>query len=100
MKYPTNEELDILSKWKRNDIHGLIDFLQGLWWMPYDSIIYTEDSKKYYLTLNTHSWKGNEDIIHALMDNIIFWHRHWVKSEKPGLYYFEFNKDESTSDIH
>lgn len=88
----TDQEAEILKKWRRNDPHSLVDFLSGLWFVPEKTIRIDETEDKYYLQLNTMSWKGNEDIIHALMDNVIFWHKHWRKTERGGHYTFEFEK--------
>lgn len=94
MRTPTCEELELLSKWPHNKVHSLIDFLEGLWWMADKTITFTEDAERFYLELNTLGWKGNEEIVQALMDNVIFWNRHWKGSKPPGVYSFEFLKDE------
>ena len=95
MKTPTTEELEIISRWPRKDVHGLVAFLEGLWWMPEHTITFSEDSEYYYLELDTMGWKGNEEIIHALMDNVILWYHHWTSSKPVGKYSFEFEKHES-----
>lgn len=94
MKIPTCEELELLSKWPRNNVFGLVEFLNGLWWLPQRNILFVEAEDKFILELKTMSWHGNEEIIHALMDNVIFWNHHWRES-RPGKYIFEFKKDEN-----
>lgn len=92
MRFPTDEELDILKKWHKKDPVDLILFLNGLWFLPGGTIKLEEKPKHYLLHLNTMCWKGNEMLINALMDNVIFWNRHWLKSELGGHYTFIFDK--------
>jgi hypothetical protein len=87
--YPTDEELKIIEDWPHTDIRGLIEYVKGLWHFPdwgwttgltsNDEIIYN---------ISTGGWSGNESIIHALQDNIMFWALCWYSSKRGGHYEF------------
>lgn len=92
MKKITPEELELISKWNYRDFLGLIEFIKAFWWMP-DQAIKIENNRDHYIvTLSTLSWKGNQEIIHAMMDNIIFWNKYWKKTEVGGHHTFRYKK--------
>ena len=83
-EYPTDEELDEITKWDYKDFKGLMDYVSTLWnWPNY----FKKEGNKF--TLVTGGWSGNESIISALQDNRMFWTMCWYSSQRGGLYVFE-----------
>ncbi len=106
--YPTEEALEAIRKWEitGNDnqkVHDLLDFVEELWYYPeffcwYKTTILkdwgnADGSKckvKYRkLLISTGGWSGNEDVIDALHENLMFWMLYWYKTERGGHYWFE-----------
>lgn len=85
-EYPRPEELEKIENWPFEDVLGLIEYIQGLWWMPEWGFEYKPKSKK--LELHTGGWSGNEDIIRALMHTSL-WVLYWEKTIRGGHYYFK-----------
>jgi len=93
--YPTPEELEVVRSWDwEQGFKGLVEYLQDIWWYPERHIeLYwgrdriTEKSV-HRLILHTGGWSGNEDIIVALKDNMMFWQLCWEKSVRGGHFYF------------
>jgi hypothetical protein len=40
------------------------------------------------MELKTGGWSGNEDIINALQQNVVFWTKYWRTSKRGGFYAF------------
>ena len=89
MDYPSDEILAKIRKWPYRHTDELIELLRSTWWMPDYGVGVESKRGKVILHLSTLGWSGNEDIIYALQDNVIFWHRYWKKTEKGGHYTFE-----------
>jgi hypothetical protein len=87
MRVPTCEELDLISGWS-DDVWGLVEFISAFWWRPEETILLKEDDFKLYLELNTMGWKGNEELVQAIMDNNIL----KCYNLSDYTYKFEFNK--------
>lgn len=88
-EYPREDELKRIESWPiPNDVRGLLDFIRHLWWQPEWGFI-LKGKRKLKLELHTGGWSGNEDIIGALLKNILFWDLYWVQSIRGGHYYFE-----------
>lgn len=61
-----------------------MEYVEGLWhWPDY----FVRDGCKF--TLHTGGWSGNESLVHALMDNVLFVAFCWVSSRRGGHYEFE-----------
>jgi len=43
---------------------------------------------------HTGGWSGNEDVIEALRDNLLFWPFFWQKSTRGGHFYFKIEHPE------
>ncbi len=85
--YPTDNTLKAISNWPfKDDLPGLIEFLRAAWMYPERFVEGLQS-----LELHTGGWSGNEDIIRALQENV-FWHLYWQRSERGGHHYFEFKK--------
>ena len=101
--YPTEDCLNVIANWhdseKYNESAGLIawmDFIVSIWSL-------TEPSKKDVIdpvlecpcveyTMSTGGWSGNEQIIAAMKQNLIYWSFSWFKSQRGGHYTFLVKK--------
>lgn len=83
--YPEEHELEKIRNWPHNDFEGLMDYVQELWWNAEWG--FRQKGKKYYLS--TGGWSGNEDIISAMNENLMFWSMCWQESKRGGHYIFE-----------
>ncbi len=83
--YPTEEQLEIIKEWDliKKPVKGLLEYVEPLWEYP-DRFVY----KRHSLYLSTGGWSGNESIIGALKQNLLFWSVYWAKSERGGHYWF------------
>lgn len=100
--HPTEEELGVIREWDvvKAGVCGLLDEIQELWKYT-DTCLVLEGG---HLDLHTSGWSGNEAIIQALADNLMFWYLCWQKSERGGHYVFEipealFTKGDTTVPI-
>jgi hypothetical protein len=91
-EYPTQEDLDILSKWDFNQgsIKDFLDFLESSWWMA-DWGFKLSGKRVLKLQLHTGGWSGNEDIIDAIQKQFIFWSMCWTETHRGGHYYFKID---------
>ena len=85
--YPTDEELDTITKWDAQDIKGCFEYMAELWAYPE---YFTLEDGKYHVS--TGGWSGNEDIIGALKDNLLVWLFTWEQSRRGGHYIFDLNR--------
>jgi hypothetical protein len=83
-EYPTDEQLEKISKWDCNDFHGLMAFIEDIWEYPERG--FDRDGDIY--TLITSGWSGNESIIGALQENFIVWSFYWESSTRGGKHVF------------
>jgi hypothetical protein len=87
--YPTEQELKQIREWDCvNDLIGLLEFVRKQW--QYCDAFTLTGKRVLRLELHTLGWSGNEQIIEALQENVIFWMFGWQKSTKGGHYYFKF----------
>ena len=88
--YPDEQELTKIREWPFEPSYKeLMEFIKSIW--VYADIGYFEHNDNVY-TLHTGGWSGNEDIIKALRENVIFWGLCWEWSKKGGHYQFILNK--------
>lgn len=86
--YPTNETLAAIRVWPvPSDTEGLIQCVIAAWNYP-DRIRYRNG----WLTMSTGGWSGNESIIAALMDNLMFRVLYWYSSQRGGRYKFKIGR--------
>lgn len=94
--YPTEETLDIIKYWSdlsSEGIRKLMDFCYDCW--QYPEFFIKEKVKNdlgdsvIQYKISTGGWSGNEDVIQALRENVIFWCLCWVQSRRGGHYLFE-----------
>lgn len=88
--YPDDKELETITKWKGDDLSGLMAFIKPLW--KYSDCGYWEEEKNLYY-LHTGGWSGNEDIIGAMKKNYIWWAFFWCQAERGGHYIFATGRD-------
>jgi len=81
--YPTNETLTAIAEWK-HPFDGLEEFLTEAF-KGYGRVW----REKGLLKIATGGWSGNEEMIAALQDNVIFWAMCWDSSHRGGLFVFQ-----------
>ena len=86
--YPDVSELEKIINWDYKDLKGLMDYVYFLWWCP--DWGWKQRGNTYRLSTGGRS--GNEDIIGALQNNLMFWGMCWQKSTRGGHYVFKIPK--------
>lgn len=87
--YPTTEFIeyvrhyDLLSSGYQELLHNLEDAIN-----QHGTFRSTDLLKEKEVYIATGGWSGNEEIISALHDNLLFWGICWQKSERGGAYWF------------
>lgn len=82
--YPTQEELTKIATWPLQDIPGLMRYIGSLWfWPDYWRV------RGRFVYAHTGGWSGNEDIVEAMMENVVFWGITWRLSLRGGHFKFE-----------
>ena len=87
--YPEKRELMKITKWPiqgRQDCIALLDYVKERW--KYADCGFWRRSRRRY-RIATGGWSGNESIIDALSENVVFWMICWRLSQRGGLYIFE-----------
>jgi hypothetical protein len=89
--YPTEDELNTIKHWDilKDGVEELLKYMNSLWHFGGWGFNLKNEEKKLYLVLHTGGWSGNEDIVVALRENIMFWPLYWEKSTRGGHHYFE-----------
>jgi hypothetical protein len=86
--YPTDETLDAIKKWPCDDFKSLMAFCKTAWrWEDYFNTVQVEN--ELVCTVHTGGWSGNESIVIALQDNMMFWALCWQQSKRGGHYIFK-----------
>ncbi len=96
--YPTQDTLNKIEQWittETKQVHELMQYVRDHWNFA-DCGYWQESQKKddcgtqvICYRLATAGWSGNEDIIGALQENILFWTRFWEQTNRGGAYIFE-----------
>ena len=89
--YPTDEELETIEKWDivEKGVRELISYIKAIWWSPNWGFRFRGG----YLSPSTGGWSGNESIMRALKNNLLFWTMYWRTSRRGGHYTFRIKKD-------
>ncbi len=90
--YPEEQELERIRKWDitKESVHKLVEYVIERWkWAKNDYARNYSTQKRIKIKLATGGWSGNEDIISALADNVLFWAIYWQRSERGGHYWFD-----------
>lgn len=88
--YPEESELQKIKEWDYKDIPNLMLYVEERWQYAdsgYFKVVPHKGRDEYHLS--TAGWSGNESIIEALHENLMFWSLCWMKSERGGHYVFE-----------
>ena len=83
--YPDESELRRIRKW-HGDWTDLLAFVETLWRYA-DTGYWVQHGNRY--EVSTVGWSGNESIIAALEENLIFWTMCWWSSRRGGHYEFK-----------
>lgn len=89
--YPTEAALEVIKLWHWDDIKGWFDFIENLWWCrswgwnTTEEVDFDKTVTAYHLS--TAGWSGNESLIYAMQENMI-WSIVWVSSHRGGHYVF------------
>lgn len=79
--YPGERELERIRCWPMEDWPGLMAYVRARWVYADDG--YWERRGSAYL-LHTAGWSGNESLVQALSENVLFWSVCWVWSRRGG----------------
>lgn len=92
--YPDEHELKKIEQWDSRDLEGLMEYVKDLW--KYSDFGFWKQTKNSFghneYRISTGGWSGNESIIGALQNNLIFWGMCWLSSKRGGHYVFEVRK--------
>jgi len=82
--YPTEKELQRIKEWDWQDFHGLMQFVRELW--SFADWGFEQQGNTYYIS--TAGWSGNQSIISAMRENMLWWSMYWVEERKGGHFVF------------
>lgn len=86
--YPCEADLQIIRDWTIEkcalDCHELLAFVRQRW--SYADWGWRQRGDTYHIS--TGGWSGNESLISALEQNLVFWAFCWQRSERGGHYVF------------
>jgi hypothetical protein len=91
--YPDEAELKKISEWPVIDAKAMMAFVKERW--RYADWGWKQRGRVY--ELHTVGWSGNEDLIGAMIDNLLFHAMCWQSSKRGGHYVFELLKDPKRS---
>jgi len=93
--YPDEASLKAIREWDipKQGIQGLLDLIEENTNWP-DRQIYQTGKRVIKYEYHTGGWSGNEDVIDALHQNILFWRMFWRKHTAGGHYYFRIKHPE------
>jgi len=93
--YPTPETLKEIACWPMGDYSAMMDYVRAAWadagkfegpkYVPPPGIVETERVEADWYRLATGGWSGNENIVSAMQDNLMFWAIAWEASFRGGL---------------
>lgn len=84
--YPTEKLLEWIETFNPVDITVLLATLESVW--KFEDYFKLSGKKTLKLELHTGGWSGNESIVDALQNNVLFWNLYWQKSVRGGHHYF------------
>ena len=91
--YPDEASLKQITEWDvfSQGIDGLLTLIgENTNWA--DRQIYRSGKWVIRYHYHTGGWSGNEDVIEALQQNLMFWSLFWEKTMKGGHYYFKIDR--------
>ena len=100
--YPNEEDLERIRSWEINsnaDLKQVFEFAfdEDVWNHTYGRISGPEVVECLELEdryrVSTGGWSGNEDVIGALQENVVWWLFAWHQHTRGGHYVFRFKHD-------
>ena len=93
--YPSDEQLDQITKWEfkaPGDFDRFMAFVKsiGNWW-PQELFGWKQEGRDFWIS--TGGWSGNESILAAMEQNMIFWMVCWQEHARGGHYKFTLPDD-------
>lgn len=87
-QYPSEEQSETIKKWEIKSINDCVQLLEAIKpiWHFADCGYWRQTGDKF--ELSTGGWSGNEEIISALQENVMFWLLFWQSSRRGGHYVF------------
>lgn len=82
--YPSDETLEEIKNADCQDFHKFMEMIEPHW--EFADWGWRRDGEVYFIS--TGGWSGNEDIIQAMKENMIFWMMYWANSRRGGHYVF------------
>ena len=104
-EYPTEEELKKIREWElEDDFEKLAEYVIRLWhfedWAEFRDWKKDEYDTEYReLRLATAGWSGNEDIVSALYENMMFRMLCWYSNHRGGLHIYHIPKLKKSSSL-
>jgi|SRR5882672_12409106 len=89
ISYPTDEEIERIKTWPHDDLLNLMNFVSLVW-----SDMGTMTRKGRTFRCVTGGWSGNQEILAALQENVMFWTLCWESSNRGGRHIFRVPKIE------
>lgn len=101
--YPTDTTLRAISKWhpaKHGSFVELLKAIKPIWaYSNIDGYFASKDTEseitkepEITFSISTAGWSGNEEIIGALRENIVFWSMCWYSERRGGHFVFKVRK--------
>jgi len=93
--YPDEKSLIQIREWDilKQGVQGLLDLVEENTNHP-DWSISIKGKRVLHYEYHTGGWSGNEDVIDALRENMLFFSMFWEKSTRGGHYYFKIKLGE------
>lgn len=90
--YPTKDDEQRIINWPYDDRLPMMHFIESIWWMAdwgwhWHTKVEGEQRIRVY-EISTGGWSGNESLIAAMRDNVVFWSMCWQQSRRGGHYIF------------
>ncbi len=91
--YPDDTEIETIRTWA-TDYNALMEYVRELWKYAKEGFWTKtiDDEGDITYVIATGGWSGNESIIEALEENMMFWLMTWQMSRRGGQFTFVVNK--------
>ena len=83
---PSASVAERIERWPADDFAGLMEYVGARW--AYKEIGYWSQRGSEY-KISTGGWSGNEELVGAMMRNMMFFALCWQSSRRGGHYTFE-----------
>jgi len=97
--YPTDDELERITKWPHDDPAGWFKYVRSVgnyWsdqppWGWHEETADDDGKQVKEIHVSTGGWSGNEDIILAMQQNFVLWSLNWYQHQTGGHYIFRLH---------